>query len=364
MFSIKQADDIDLVYFPYWRFKGMLFFCGPAGVRHKFIDISHQAICHPQIPVSVGLRSQALKLKFVSPDTAGRFLTPTRTFEETVQAFEARFGKTMPKPILHQTHVGESISLLFAPFVVTDKIYDAILQRPLSAVSADAPDLLSLPGGRPDWRIRFLSTLCPQCGWDLEGDRDTMVLHCRNCRSAWYPVGRKLTRLTVECHSDRNKDSIYLPFWRIRPKVSGVELDSYSDLIRTANLAKVSRPEWNDIPFRFWIPAFKVRPGVLIRLAENVTLVQPQTKSKRRLPEGWHHPVTLPVREAVEILKTVLAGFIKPRHRLLDMIPGIEVKARRFKLVYLPFEERHMEYVHSSMKIAVNKNCLSLSRNL
>ena len=64
----------DLVYLPYWRFKGMLFACNPQGVNHKFIDVSHQAVESDYIPHSVGLRSQALKLKFVTPETEGRFL--------------------------------------------------------------------------------------------------------------------------------------------------------------------------------------------------------------------------------------------------------------------------------------------------
>ena len=41
----KAADSKELVFFPYWRFKGMLFACAGNGVRHKFVDVSHQASC-------------------------------------------------------------------------------------------------------------------------------------------------------------------------------------------------------------------------------------------------------------------------------------------------------------------------------
>jgi hypothetical protein len=354
----------ELVYFPYWRFKGMLFFCGPSGVEHKFIDVSHQAVPHPGMPISVGLRSQALRLKFVAPDREGRFLSPARTFEDIVREFEERISKRFPKPILHQAHVGESVSLLYTPFIVTNKICDAILKTPVSAGAGSIDNFLSLPGGAPNGRIQFLSTLCPQCGWDLEGDPDTMVLPCRNCQSAWYPVGDKFARLSVDCHPGGDEKSIYLPFWRFRPQVTGIELDSYADLIHAANLPKAPQPAHREIPFRFWIPAFKIRPGVLIRLAENFTLAQPRSESKTRLPGKMHQPVTLPVNEAKEVLKTVLAGFVKPRQRLDELIPKIQVTAKRFKLVYLPFEERRTEYVHSGYRIAFNKNCLSHSRNL
>jgi hypothetical protein len=281
-----------------------------------------------------------------------------------VQKFEDRFSKRLPRPILHQAHVGESVSLLYTPFLVTDRIYDAIVKAPVSTGPGSAADFLSLPGGAPKGRIRFLSTLCPQCGWDLEGDPDTMVLPCRNCQTAWYPTGGKFRRLSVDCQPGGDEKSVYLPFWRFRAEVAGIELDCYADLIRAANLPKAPRPAHREIPFRFWIPAFKIRPGLLIRLAENFTLAQPRFESKTRLPGKAHQAVTLPVNEATEVLKTVLAGFVKPRQRLEELIPDIQVTAKRFKLVYLPFEERRTEYVHNGYNIAFNKNCLSHSRNL
>ena len=58
----------DLLFFFYLRFKGMFFSCGTNGIQHRFMDLSHQAVQSRYFPVSVGLRSQAMKLKFVSHD--------------------------------------------------------------------------------------------------------------------------------------------------------------------------------------------------------------------------------------------------------------------------------------------------------
>ena len=69
----------NLVFFPYWRFKGMLFSCVESGIKHRFIDASHQAVESGYFPISVGLRSQALKLNFVVPESRGYFLKPART---------------------------------------------------------------------------------------------------------------------------------------------------------------------------------------------------------------------------------------------------------------------------------------------
>ena len=33
--------------------------------------------------------------------------------------------------------------------------------------------------------LTFLATLCPKCGWTLNGQRDSVVLTCSNCETAW-----------------------------------------------------------------------------------------------------------------------------------------------------------------------------------
>ena len=71
---------------------------------------------------------------------------------------------------------------------------------------------------------------------------------------------------------------MYLPFWRIKAGVSGIDLDSYADLVKIANLPKAMQENWNDVPFYFWAPAFKIRPKVFLRLANNVTLAQPRER--------------------------------------------------------------------------------------
>jgi len=111
MFTGKAPPDKQLLFFPYWRFKGMFFSCGSGGIQHRFMDLSHQAVQSRVFPVSVGLRSQALKLKFVSPDTQGRFLSPTFALDRVMDIFDRRYTSGVSKPFLHKSHIGESQSL-------------------------------------------------------------------------------------------------------------------------------------------------------------------------------------------------------------------------------------------------------------
>ncbi len=238
------------------------------------------------------------------------------------------------------------------------------MDKPVSGALPPEFKLNELAETDPRGHIRFVSTLCPNCGWDLEGERDAMVLRCKNCNSTWYPVAKKLKQLKFAHAASRAADATYLPFWRIRAEISGLNLNSYADLVKIANLPRAVQSDWHDIAFRFWIPAFKVRPRIFRRLASQLTLAQPRDRVKPQLPDGKIHPANLPVEEAVESLKLTLAGFMKPRKTLTEKLPEIKVKAKRFTLIYLPFNEDHHEYIWPEYQIAINKNVMTLSKNL
>jgi predicted RNA-binding Zn-ribbon protein involved in translation (DUF1610 family) len=354
----------NIVYFPYWRFKGMLFFCGPSGIQNRFVDVSHQAIDAPIFPISVGVRSQAMKLRFATADMDARFLKPRQSFDKFLNTFPERFGKSLPKPILHQSNIGETLSLIYSPFYLTDKLHDAILDKPVSVKLPEDFDIDDFSGDRPQWNIRFVSTLCPNCGWNLEGERDALVLVCKNCHSTWYPAGKKLKHLKFAQFPGKKDSTIYLPFWCIKADISGINLDSYADLIAVANLPKVVQSGWNDIPFRFWIPAFKVRPKIFLHLATHTTLSQPHEKLISELPDSRIYPITLPIEEAVESLKLTLADFMKPRRTIMERLREIQIDAKNFTLIFMPFNEGHHEFIQADFHLTINKTVLKLSKNL
>ena len=65
----KAPENKKLLYFPYWRFKGMLFSCVSNGVRQKFIDVSHQAV-NPNRKVKVRLGILISKKTFFNKNIA------------------------------------------------------------------------------------------------------------------------------------------------------------------------------------------------------------------------------------------------------------------------------------------------------
>lgn len=354
-----------LIYFPYWRFKGMLFSCLKNKIANRFVDVSHQAVPSMNFPVSVGFRSQTQKLHFAGARQEGVFIKPHVDSDRFLEDMAQRHSAGLPRPILHQAQIGETVSVLYAPFYRNGDLMDAILNEPLAIGGKDDLEAILTREEPPDWPLHFLPTLCPQCGWDLEGERDALVLNCDNCHTAWQARGTRLEQIKT-AHESRKGDAAarYMPFWRISADVSHIQLETYADLVKAANLPKAPRPEWHQVPFMFWSPAFKVRPQNLLTLANHVTLNQPQVSLDAGQPRGRLQAVTMPLTEAVQTLKLLVAAFLRPRERMAEVLPDLEIAARKALLVYLPFREGPHEYVHEGLNLAVHKGTLRHAANL
>ncbi len=356
--------DKELLFFPYWRFKGMFFSCVSNGINHRIVDVSYQAVQSEHFPISLGLRSQTMKLRFLSRDTEGYFLDTSLPHQEMMQIIEQRYDSSLPKPIYHWNFIGESLSQIYSPFYVDGKVYDAVLNRPVSSSLPKDFHTTTLPGGHPHWSLRFVPALCPSCGWDLKGQRDSLALNCDNCNSVWYPGKEKLKKLNFAYLPEEGDNITYLPFYRIGADVSGMELNSYADLIKVANLPKVVQKDWEDMPIHFWTPAFKVRPDDFLRFARNLTLSQPQGKWEYEFPKTQIYPVTMPLTEAIESLKLSLASFMKPQKILFPKLQETEIKPTSFLLLFVPFHERGNELTQPAFQLNINKNLLGYARHL
>jgi predicted RNA-binding Zn-ribbon protein involved in translation (DUF1610 family) len=252
-----------LIYFPYWRFKGMLFSCLAKKIEQRFVDVSHQAFNSPYFPPNIGFRGQTQKIRFLDPDPGDAYVKPNKPFTDVLSLWSDQFSATLPKPILHQEYIGETFSMIYAPFYLDSALHDAVLNQAVSQASAERVEAHLVKEDRPRWSMRFLATLCPGCGWDLQGDRDSLALNCTNCQSVWWVKKGRLQQLNTAHAVSTQSQVIYLPFWRIQADVGTITLNSYADLVRVANLPRVAQPEWDKLPFYFWNPAFKVRPKAI-----------------------------------------------------------------------------------------------------
>jgi DNA-directed RNA polymerase subunit RPC12/RpoP len=359
-----RSRDRELLYFPYWRFRGVFYACLMEGVEHRFIDASLRGIDAREFPVSLGLRAQTMRLQFATPELAGRFLPPALEVSGARQAFADHSAQECTGPVFHREFVGETLSLIYAPFYFDGHLHDAVIDRPI--VGAVSPDLLDrLPaGGPPRGGVQFIPTLCPHCGHDLEGERDALVLTCRNCQSAWRSTADGLVRTVFGRLPECGEAAIYLPFWRVTAAVTGMQLASYADLVRAANLPKLLQESWEERRFCFWVPAFKIRPQIFLLLGRAITLAQPAEELTPTLPELPMHPVNLPLLEAVECAKVLLGSFLSPPSAHLPRLPQIKVALEDHRLAFVPFAGTHTEWVHPTYQLAVNKNAIGFGLQL
>ena len=354
----------EISYYPYWRFKGMLFSCLAKSTQNRFIDVSYQALESTHFPLNIGFRGQSQILRFAAAETKGVFIKPGIPFDKIFDRVRERFTPAPSEALLHQEFIGETRSLIYSPFYFDPKLTDAVINQPVSqARSEDLPEGL-LQIDRSPGHINFLAALCPNCGWDLSGDSDSLVLTCENCRTAWWEKNGKFAALETAHFHETGDDLVYMPFWRIQTDVTPIRLKTYADLIKIANLPKVAGPGSDKIPFYFWNPAFKVRPQSYLTIAANVTLNQPTEKAVSGHPAGPVQSVTLPLKEAVESIKLNLANFIRPMEARVDLVPQMGITPRRFLLVYIPFKNTRLELVQPRLNLAVNKNVLFHARNL
>ena len=351
-------------YFPYWRMRGALFTCGESGLEHRVIDTSLPGLEAPFFPRSLGVRAQAMKLRFASPEIEGGFLR----HELSAAAAAAKIAeRTNPEPYQRphlMEFIGETLSVIYSPFHTNGRLIDGVSDKP---ISSDLPEdfISGLPVTESvHWKVDFVPTICPHCGWDMEGERDSLVLTCRNCKSLWKSAGHELAPLEFGCLPGDTNTAVFLPFWRLSPRVGGAQLKTFADLVRLTCLPKVIQKSWEERPLYFWVPAFKIRPGVFIRLACALTLAQPPREAAPGLPYAPTHPVNLPIAEAAAAMKVIVASLMKAPRRTYPRLEGLKVDAGEALLVYVPLHARGMELTHPQYRLTVNRAALRYGRQL
>ncbi len=348
----------ELLYVPYWRLRGSSFSVTASEMAHRFVDANVLAVGLPELPPSLGLRPQVLKLRYVSPATEGRFIAPTRAAAQVIPGLCAA-----PPGTLYREFIGETLSLIHAPLLLRgETLTDAILGKPVAELTTETREhLLNAPTAVRS-QVRFVPTLCPGCGWDMEGERDSLVLVCRNCDTAWACPADAFTpvEFAVMAPPPAAKEiAAYLPFWRMKSRIEGLEAATYADLIRMANLPKAITPALAATPLRFWSPAFKVNPALYSRWARQMTIAQPGGNEGDRLPGAPLYPVTLPLHEAVEGIAITLARMITGKRRLTLRLPELKVTLEESRLEYHPFLLNGNELIHASLGVALDRTALA-----
>jgi DNA-directed RNA polymerase subunit RPC12/RpoP len=369
----EKLSHIPVLYVPYWRFKGLEFALSSDHVSYRVIDNSWRAVDTKGVPASLGLRSQTQKLKFIQPDTKGVFSPHSiskkemlrRMYKEYSDADDMNSNRKVGrnKKQAH-IHVGEIISLIYFPFYRTDyELYDGLTGKQVNVLPEQVEEFSSI-GRLPQYDLSFMPGLCPNCGWELGGETDSLVLVCKGCSRAFLIRKKRLKQIEVQFAPFNSDTVIFIPFWKLSINFSKIPCSKYSDIMKIANIPKAVLEEHRVKDFYFFIPAFKVNPKLFLRLGKQASLSQPDSVLLDRLPDVDVYPVDLPLQEGLEAVPPVLMNLCKRKRELWDMLIQEKIKLEKYSIVYLAFKEAGLEYVQPEFGFSLPKNSLKFGRKL
>ena len=361
----NKAPDKDIIYAPYIRFKGNVYLCQDQTIGHRVVDITHLGAPVKGLPVSLGLRPQAMKMKFVGPHTAGSFLKCSLRLADILARVGKHTSRSASGQLFHRAYIGEALSIIYLPLFVQDrKVFDAITTNPIVKLSQDQDIFGSVIRSNPPRGLTFMATLCPQCGWNLDGERDSVVLTCSNCSTAWEVSEGKFVRVGLVLVQGRGENTVYLPFWKIEACAKGVEINSFADFVRVTKQPRIVQRNWENQNMCFWSPAFKIRPKIFLRLSGQLTISQKDFEVKETIPKQGLYPVTMPQSEAAQSMKLTLAGSTITKSEVFPLLPLVSFTVKNSTLVYLPFTDTGHEMIQQHMRISINKKTLEFGRYL
>jgi DNA-directed RNA polymerase subunit RPC12/RpoP len=383
----------DVFYIPYWRCKGLKITILDSITKREIVDRSLCALTGAVKAPALGVRSQTLRMKFIGPAPSGNFLTPTMAIRDFMESVENSPDMSPLLPFSHcasdiqtalmladaltrygqekvETHnealgifIGETVSLIYVPyFIKTSVLYDGITGRAVGPAGdtglGDFKDQEDPEAGKNGFqKAMFIPALCPKCGMDLQGEKESCMLVCTQCQCAWAPNEQGLVAEEFFVTGTTGKADQWVPFWSISVGCANASLSSVADFYRLAGIPRPILPAHEERPFHFWVPAFKSNPELFIRLGKSFTMQQsPIEKPVVTLTRVA--PVTLPAREAFQSIPVFFAEMAPARKKILPIIRTLQLSLRKSNLVFVPFADRGAELVQPQCNMAINKNAL------
>lgn len=367
---VKPAPVGEIVMVPYWRVRAGRYQLSPSGMRATAADCTAVAADAPGLAASLGLRAQAVPLRFASAAGEGRFLPVGRASDRVFERLarlprveraiaaamtgdDERESATLPP----EATITTATSIVYTPVRVARSVFDAVLNRRLPGIDGDAWMRAAGAGDDRPAPVRFLATLCPTCGWPLEGPADTMVLLCVNCGQGWCAGDDRLEPAPFDVLPAAGwKPDAYLPFWRAEARIAA----TWADLVRFANLPRVVQPDWEHEALGFWFPAFDAQPGQFLRAAQAATCARPRLNGAaiaESPPDGFVprtcRAVTLPASALADALLVLLASLARARHGAWDVLRAADLSIHTRRLVYVPVRFNGREQVNPELQLTV-----------
>ncbi|MFQ5961868.1 MAG: hypothetical protein ACE5MG_10775, partial [Candidatus Methylomirabilales bacterium] len=277
---------------------------------------------------SLGVRPAVLRLQLFRRETleaTGKIVEP----DTTPDAALAQGMKTAGLyRILYRTVIGRILSLIYFPFWVVEverqgrsmlTILDGVSKN---AIKLDAP--LSLYASLDNKvvgdseTVGFRPLTCPNCGWDLPVNPDDVIFVCSSCNRAWHIHRSDLYEVPHQIaerpSSGKKQPAKYLPFWVLETEIG------------------------ENLPFRFFLPAFRYRRlRLLSNLARNLSRQQP-TYAVQAGERPDLHGCYYDLEDAALLAQFTYAGLTSRRPEDLRTAPVTKLRLTGRTLTWFPFK--------------------------
>lgn len=362
--SLRQEG---LLFAPYLRFKGTIYLVSDAGIEHRVIDTTQAANPMPGLPPSLGLRPQAMGVCRLDGLAQHRYLPQTIGANAILEkaAAIADLSPAAATGLYHRAYIGESLSYIYLPLEIESGIVvDAVSTNALVSLEEAADAIVQGRRFASAWSVRFFAALCPHCGATLGGERDSRVLPCANCHSAWSVGAEGLKRVEWHLQPGGRETALYLPFWKITAHIPALSIYSFADFIERSNQPLLPRPRWRERAMSLWVPAVKLRPKIFLQAGRQATLGQWLLKPEAGRVVQQLHPVTLPATEARQAAKLMLAATTASPKLIFPFLPQVRLTETMMQLIYLPCRDNGHDWVQPETNITIPKNILRFGRSL
>jgi DNA-directed RNA polymerase subunit RPC12/RpoP len=362
--STNDPEDDSTILVPYWHFKGLAYALNGPGIKHRILDLSSQAGTFPGLPPSLGLRPQTMPLQFIHPETTAGFLPVGVSKQRLLQLVGSRLlglGSSRRNALL-QSFVGDLVQLVYTPFQITNnRVFDGITGKEIR--NATAEDLFKGAVRFKEDSPIFLPALCPHCGWDLEGDNQSLCQACTHCDRLWVSIRGGLHAMQYAYCGQADDKHVWLPFWQIQVNNPDEAMRSRGDMICLANLPRVATTADRKAPLEFMIPAFKLNPFLLLRLARQTTVYGFKGTRGRNLTDDFF-PCTLPLTEAWQVISPLLFDLAHDKGEMRKILIRSGLRMTKCTILFIPFKRQGLELIQEDMGVSIPANAVEFGRKL
>ena len=367
-YCLSPHGDPDSVFFvPYWRSKGFEFSVKAHGIEESVIDRTWNASRFSCFPSSLGIRPQTQRLRLVEQREKRKLLPVSISPDEPLpqQSLCSPVGRDFPEeeePILFRSFLKDAFSLIYLPAVEKGGvIYNGIDSSPLGSAPPELSEGESYGSSASDFGCRFVPALCPNCGNDLAGEKESLIVFCQTCMVGFSVLNGTLTDIPFLMAEGGSKTATLLPFWRIRAETGGLPLPR-----TTGRILPGGRMEQFDRGnFFFWVPAFRINPQLFLRLAHRATTAQLDAGPLTPPSEASSiPPITVASTEAIKSLKLLLILLSPMDRELLLRLNNLSIEVKDAVPALVPFEQTGYELTNRQIKAAAHANAMRYERNL